>query len=87
MEESREDCKDYLLERDTKVMGRRGRKIWTDPCRSGRPLNPTISLKDLRRKYRSGNHFLQSLKTASKVLLVGAEDDFRKALATRVVQG
>ncbi|HEY6447702.1 MAG TPA: nucleotidyltransferase domain-containing protein [Acidobacteriaceae bacterium] len=53
-----------------------------------RPVNPTIySLKELKQRYRSGNHFLRSLKNASKVFLIGAEDEFRKALATRVVQG
>jgi predicted nucleotidyltransferase len=52
-----------------------------------RPVNPTIySLKDLKQRYRSGNHFLRSLKNASKVFLIGGEDDFRKALATRMVQ-
>jgi predicted nucleotidyltransferase len=52
-----------------------------------RPVNPTIySLKDLTQRYCSGNHFLRSLKNAPKVFLFGAEDDFRKALATRVVQ-
>jgi len=52
-----------------------------------RPVNPTIySLKDLKQRYRSGNHFLRSLKNASKVFLIGAEDDFTKALATRMVQ-
>ena len=51
-----------------------------------RPVNPTIySLKDLKKRFRSGNHFLRSLKNASKVFLIGAEDDFRKTLATRVV--
>jgi len=52
-----------------------------------RPVNPTIySLKDLKQRYRAGNHFLRSLKNTSKVFLIGAEDDFRKALATRMVQ-
>jgi predicted nucleotidyltransferase len=52
-----------------------------------RPVNPTIySLKDLKQRYRAGNHFLRSLKNAPKVFLIGAEDDFRKALATRMVQ-
>jgi predicted nucleotidyltransferase len=52
-----------------------------------RPVNPTIySLKELKQRYRAGNHFLRSLKNASKVFLIGAEDDFRKALATRMVQ-
>ena len=52
-----------------------------------RPVNPTIySLSDLTRKYRSGNHFLHSVKKAKKVFLIGSEDDFRKALSTRMVQ-
>jgi predicted nucleotidyltransferase len=52
-----------------------------------RPVNPTIySLKDLKQRYRAGNHFLRSLKNTSKVFLIGNEDDFRKALATRMVQ-
>ena len=52
-----------------------------------RPVNPTIySLKDLKQRYRAGNHFLRSLKNTSKVFLIGHEDDFRKALATRMVQ-
>ena len=52
-----------------------------------RPVNPTIySLKALKQRYRAGNHFLRSLKNTTKVFLIGAEDDFRKALATRMVQ-
>jgi predicted nucleotidyltransferase len=52
-----------------------------------RPVNPTIySLKALKQRYRAGNHFLRSLKNASKVFLIGHEDDFRKAVATRMVQ-
>jgi len=51
------------------------------------PVNPTIySLKDLKQRYRAGNHFLRSLNNTSKVFLIGAEDDFRKALATRMVK-
>ncbi len=37
-----------------------------------RPVNPTIySLKDLKQRYRAGNHFLRSLKNTSKVFLIG----------------
>jgi uncharacterized protein len=54
----------------------------------GRPVNPTIySREDLKARLRSGNHFLQSLKTSKKVFLIGDEDEFRKAGTTRVVQG
>jgi len=53
----------------------------------GRPVNPTIySSEDLKARLRSGNHFLQSLKTSKKVFLIGDEDEFRKAGTTRVVQ-
>jgi len=53
----------------------------------GRPVNPTIySREDLKARLRSGNHFLQSLKTSKKVFLIGDEDEFRKAGTTRVVQ-
>ena len=53
-----------------------------------RPVNPTIySLKDLRVKIRAGNHFLRSLVNSEKVFLIGDEDGFRRAGATRVVQG
>ena len=53
-----------------------------------RPVNPTIySLEDLKARFRSGNHFLQSLKKSKKVFLIGDEDEFRKASTTRLVQG
>ena len=53
-----------------------------------RPVNPTIySFEDLKARFRSGNHFLQSLKKSKKVLLIGDEDEFRKASTTRLVQG
>lgn len=53
-----------------------------------RPINATVySLHDLERRFRSGNHFLRSLGRAQKVFLIGAEDDFRKAGADRLVQG
>jgi predicted nucleotidyltransferase len=52
-----------------------------------RPVNPTIySLEDLKARFRSGNHFLQSLKKSKKVFLIGDEDEFRKAGTTRLVQ-
>lgn len=52
-----------------------------------RPVNPTIySPEDLKTRFRSGNHFLQSLKKSKKVFLIGDEDEFRKADTTRVVQ-
>jgi len=52
-----------------------------------RPVNPTIySLEDLKARFRSGNHFLQSLKKSKKVFLIGDEDEFRKASTTRLVQ-
>lgn len=54
----------------------------------GRPVNPTIyTLDDLKKRFRSGNHFLQSLKESKKVFLIGTEDEFRKAGTTRLVQG
>ena len=53
-----------------------------------RPVNPTIySLEDLKARFRSGNHFLQSLKKSKKVFLIGDEDEFRKISTTRLVQG
>jgi len=53
-----------------------------------RPVNPTIySLEDLKARFRSGNHFLQSLKESKKVFLIGDEDEFRKVSTTRLVQG
>jgi uncharacterized protein len=53
-----------------------------------RPVNPTIySLEDLKVRFRSGNHFLQSLKKSKKVFLIGDEDEFRKVSTTRLVQG
>jgi uncharacterized protein len=53
-----------------------------------RPVNPTIySLEDLKARFRSGNHFLQSLRKSKKVFLIGDEDEFRKASTTRLVQG
>lgn len=53
-----------------------------------RPVNPTIySLADLRRKLHSGNHFLRSLEKSKKVFLIGDENEFRKAIANRLVQG
>ena len=53
-----------------------------------RPVNPTIySREDLKARFREGNHFLQSLKNSKKVFLIGDEDEFRKASATRLVQG
>ena len=52
-----------------------------------RPVNPTIySLEDLKARFRSGNHFLQSLKKSKKVFLIGDEDEFRKVSTTRLVQ-
>ncbi|MFP5226283.1 MAG: nucleotidyltransferase domain-containing protein [Acidobacteriota bacterium] len=54
----------------------------------GRPVNPTIyTFDDLKKRLRSGNHFLQSLKESKKVFLIGNEDEFRKAGTTRLVQG
>ena len=53
-----------------------------------RPVNPTIySLQDLRQRLDAGNHFLRSLERSKKVFLIGEEDEFRKAGATRLVQG
>jgi predicted nucleotidyltransferase len=53
-----------------------------------RPVNPTIySLVELRQRLGSGNHFLRSLETSKKVFLIGNEDGFREASATRLVQG
>jgi uncharacterized protein len=54
----------------------------------GRPVNPSIySIKDLRKRLRSGNHFLQSLQKNKKVFLIGDEDEFSKVNANRLVQG
>jgi uncharacterized protein len=53
-----------------------------------RPVNPTIySLQDLKKRIRSGNHFLRSLADSKKVFLIGNENEFREAGATRLVQG
>jgi predicted nucleotidyltransferase len=53
-----------------------------------RSVNPTIySLRDLKRKFRSGNHFFESLKQSKKVFLIGDENEFRKAGAKRLVKG
>jgi predicted nucleotidyltransferase len=53
-----------------------------------RPVNPTIySRKDLKSRLQRGNHFLQSLMKSKKVFLIGDENEFRKASATRLVQG
>ena len=42
-----------------------------------RPVNPTIySLQDLKKRIRSGNHFLRSLENTKKVFLIGDEDGF-----------
>jgi predicted nucleotidyltransferase len=52
-----------------------------------RPVNPTIySLRDLKQRLRSGNHFLRSLQNTKKVFLIGDEDGFREASPTRLVQ-
>ncbi len=52
-----------------------------------RPVNPTIyTLKDLKLRLNSGNHFLRSLEGSRKVFLIGEEDGFREAGATRLVQ-
>ena len=53
-----------------------------------RPVNPTIySLRDLKERMRSGNHFLRSLENSKKVFLIGEENEFREAGSTRLVQG
>jgi predicted nucleotidyltransferase len=53
-----------------------------------RPVNPTIySLQDLKKRIRSGNHFLRSLEDSKKVFLIGDEDGYREAGANRLVQG
>ena len=53
-----------------------------------RSVNPTIyTPQELREKLRSGNHFLRSLEKSKKVFLIGDEDEFREAGATRLVQG
>ncbi|MGO8934727.1 MAG: nucleotidyltransferase domain-containing protein [Terracidiphilus sp.] len=53
-----------------------------------RPVNPTIySLGQLKQRCRAGNHFLRSLRNNVKVFLIGNEDGFREACATRLVQG
>jgi uncharacterized protein len=53
-----------------------------------RPVNPTIySLQDLKKSLGSGNHFLRSSVDSKKVFLIGDEDGFREAGATRLVQG
>jgi predicted nucleotidyltransferase len=52
-----------------------------------RPVNPTIyTLKDFRQQLRAGNHFLRSLEKSKKVFLIGGDDEFREAGATRLVQ-
>ncbi len=53
-----------------------------------RPVHPTIySLQDLKERIHSGNHFLRSLENSKKVFLIGDENEFREAGATRLVQG
>lgn len=53
-----------------------------------RPVTPTIySPEDLRQRLGAGNHFLRSLEQSKKVFLIGGEDEFREAGATRLVQG
>jgi predicted nucleotidyltransferase len=52
-----------------------------------RPVNPTIySLDALKLGVQSGNHFLRTLERGEKVFLIGGEDEFREAIATRLVQ-
>lgn len=52
-----------------------------------RTVNPTIySPQELRQRLRNGNHFLRSLEKSKKVFLIGDEDEFREAGATRLVQ-
>ena len=52
-----------------------------------RPINPSIyTLGEWKRRRHSGNHFLQSLKNARKVFLIGPEDESEKARGARVVQ-
>jgi len=54
----------------------------------GRPINPTIyTAEELKQRFHSGSHFLQSLLLSKKVFLIGDEDEFRKIRATRLVQG
>ena len=51
-----------------------------------RPVNPTIySLEELRQRLHSGNHFLRTLEKSKRVFLIGDEDGFREASATRLV--
>ena len=53
-----------------------------------RPISPTIySLGDLKQGLQSGNHFLRVVESGKKVFLIGGEDEFRQAIATRMVQG
>jgi predicted nucleotidyltransferase len=52
-----------------------------------RPVNPIIyTREDLERKLHGGNHFLRSLQNSDKVYLIGGEDGFIGAGATRLVQ-
>jgi predicted nucleotidyltransferase len=53
-----------------------------------RPVNPTIySFKEFKKRFHSGNHFLQALQKSKKVFLIGDEDEFREAISNRLVQG
>ena len=53
-----------------------------------RPVNPSIyTIQDFRERLRAENHFLRSLEKSKKVFLIGEEDEFREAGATRLVQG
>jgi predicted nucleotidyltransferase len=52
----------------------------------GRSVQPlTYSVKQLRDRRQTENHFLRSLEKTPKVFLIGDNDDFREASRIRVV--
>jgi uncharacterized protein len=53
----------------------------------GRIVNPTVySVSEFMRKFKEGNHFLNSVGNGPKVFLIGNEDELRKMVGVRMVE-
>jgi uncharacterized protein len=53
----------------------------------GRPINPTVyTPREIKRRFKEGNHFLRAVFAGPKVLLIGTEHDLERLGRVRVAQ-